>query len=43
MTTKSRFNQFLGDSGFKVYQEKNVWWILTPLMTKIKFFDGIEL
>jgi hypothetical protein len=43
ITTKSRFNQFLGDSGFKVYQEKNVWWILTPLMTKIKFFDGIEL
>jgi len=42
-TTKRRINEFLEDRGFKVYQVKGVWYILTPLMTKIKFFDGIEL
>jgi len=42
-TTKSRLNEFLGDLGFTVYQKDYKWYIVTPLMTKLEFFDGIEL
>ena len=42
-TTKSRFNEFLGDLGFTIYQKDYKWYILTPLMTKLEFFDGIEI
>jgi hypothetical protein len=45
-TTKERINQFLGNYGFKVYQQAGTWFINNSRNDKIKdveFIDGIEL